>query len=55
MFKKPWKWVGILFVAVALATRPVQSADAVHQTWDGVFGGTGSVLDGFFTFIGHLG
>lgn len=45
----------IVFVLVALTQEPARSAAAVGDGWDGLSRGTGEVVDGFFTFIEHLG
>lgn len=54
MSKRTWSIIGIVFVLVALTKEPTRTADIVEQTWDGLFGGAGSLLDGFFTFMDNL-
>jgi hypothetical protein len=52
--KRTWSIVGVVFVLLALSNEPDRSAQVVEQTWDGVFGGAGSLMDGFFTFMEQL-
>ncbi|MGQ0623796.1 MAG: hypothetical protein ACT4PP_03960 [Sporichthyaceae bacterium] len=48
--------VAAAFLAiVALTQEPVRSAEGVSDAWDGLFGGAGSVMEGFFTFTEELG
>ena len=54
MSKRTWSIIGIVFVLLALTKEPTRSADLVQQTWNGLFGGAGSLLDGFFTFMDRL-
>jgi hypothetical protein len=52
--KKTVKLLLIFFLLVALTKEPTRMADAVQQAWDGIFGGAGSLMGGFFTFVDNL-
>ncbi len=54
MSKKTVKLLLIFFLLVALTKEPGRMADAVEQAWDGIFGGAGSLMGGFFTFVDNL-
>ncbi|HEY2831004.1 MAG TPA: hypothetical protein VGJ14_01155 [Sporichthyaceae bacterium] len=44
----------VAFALYSMAQEPAQSADAVSKGWDQLTQGTGSVTDGFFTFVNRL-
>lgn len=44
----------VAFALYAMAHAPTQSADAVGKGWGQVTEGTGSLTDGFFTFVNRL-
>ncbi|MGQ0846201.1 MAG: hypothetical protein ACT4QF_18930 [Sporichthyaceae bacterium] len=43
-----------ILAVYAMAQQPAQSADAVSKGWDQVTVGSGSVVEGFFTFVNRL-
>ena len=44
----------VAFALYAMAHQPTQSADAVSKGWGQLTSGTGSLTDGFFTFVNRL-
>lgn len=54
MSKRTVKILLIFFLLVALTKEPQAMADAVQQAWGGIFGGAGSLMGGFFTFVDNL-
>jgi|GEM_PF-7118704 len=44
----------VAFAMYALSHQPTQSADAVSRGWNSLTAGSGSVMNGFFTFVGRL-
>ncbi len=45
----------VVFLLVSLTQEPTRSAEAVGEAWNGIVSGTGSFIDGFFTFVESLG
>ena len=44
----------VAFAMYAVSHQPTQSADAVSKGWSQLSSGSGSVMDGFFKFVGRL-
>jgi hypothetical protein len=44
----------VAFAMYAMSHQPAQSADAVSKGWSQLTSGSGSVMNGFFTFVGRL-
>lgn len=55
MNKRTLSIAAAFLAIVALTQEPVRSAEGVRDAWDGLFGGAGSVMEGFFTFTDELG
>lgn len=44
----------VVLAVYAMSQQPTESADAVSKGWTQVTTGSGSVMEGFFTFVDRL-
>ena len=54
MNKKMVAVPAVAFAMYAMSHQPAQSAEAVSKGWNQLTSGSGSVMNGFFTFVGKL-
>jgi hypothetical protein len=54
MNKKMVAVPAVAFAMYAMSHQPAQSAEAVSKGWNQLTAGSGSVMNGFFTFVGKL-